>query len=151
MSENRLVEDVHELVQLLELTDCRCYEISGRRREETQGESREGLGQSLANETVALEVKIGSDDTHLEVRLRGSLDRLDVEITADVSCIFTAGEPFKTSTAVRTEFAEKVGVMAVYPYLREAVSDVALRLGAPVPLLSLLRPGQVKLGAQAPE
>lgn len=43
------------------------------------------------------------------------------------------------------EFLERVAMMAVYPFQREALATYATRLRVPVPTLGLVRQGEIDL------
>lgn len=47
--------------------------------------------------------------------------------------------------AVVAEFIERVGLMAVFPFLREAVFTTASRLGVPPPVVEILRAGEASV------
>ncbi|QYC54602.1 hypothetical protein PP488_gp44 [Gordonia phage Agueybana] len=68
---------------------------------------------------------------------------------ADAGAVFTLKSEAQIEEGVQREFAEKVGVMAVYPYLRSTVSQLAASLGLDRPVLPLLRAGAVALTREA--
>ena len=55
------------------------------------------------------------------------------------------------SDAALSEFVERVGVMTVYPYLRESIDQSAAKLGAARPTMKLLRPGDITVSVSADE
>ncbi len=61
------------------------------------------------------------------------------------SAVFTLREPIEASDAIITEFVERVGVMSVYPYLRESITQSGAKLGLDRPVLKLLRPGDIHI------
>lgn len=80
----------------------------------------------------------------LDVRCRLTCSANHAQLTVDASATFVATEPVVLDEDVAHRFAEQVGVMALYPYLREAAGDLGRRFGQTVSL-PLLRRGQVRL------
>ncbi|WP_088285417.1 hypothetical protein [Kineosporia sp. A_224] len=130
--------DVHALLKLLELTDILFYEVSARRT----SASEDIIGDV---DGVNIEVKVGSDEQRVEVRLVGNCDIPTATLRVDVACLFQSETPFTAADSTIREFAEKVGVMAAYPYLREALTEAAVKIRVPAPVMALIRPGQVSL------
>lgn len=127
----RKVDDARQLLELAELSNIVFYEITGRRTLET-------------NETpLSIQILMRREDLVLEVRARAMVSGAGGEYIADASAIFSLEEPIDASDEVIQEFVERVGVMSVYPYLREAVTSTAAKLGLDRPILKLLRPGDV--------
>jgi len=67
---------------------------------------------------------------------------------ADVASRYDYTEPLSVRDSVLEEFTARVGVMAVYPFVRESIHQTAARLRLPAPLLGLLRHDQVELTPQ---
>jgi len=129
------VGDVQSLLGIVELRDIVFYEVSARR-----------LPEPIDDEAgISLEVRVGFDERRVEVRLRGAHRSPLAEILVEAACLFEAAEAFIADPVVVQEFAEKVGVMAVYPYVREALTELAVKIRVPAPVMGLLRAGQVQL------
>jgi hypothetical protein len=84
-------------------------------------------------------------DTEFEVRIKANVGGNGGRYVADAGAVFTLATTGKIEDGIVREFAEKVGVMAVYPYIRAAVSQTAASLGLDRPVLPLLRAGAVTL------
>ncbi|MBM4468150.1 hypothetical protein GS502_01265 [Rhodococcus hoagii] len=130
----RVVRDARELLQLAELTDIVFHEIHGKRVDNTEDDG-----------AFSLNVMTRSEPQLLEIRCHATASGAGGEYVADVSAVFTLSEPVELSPDVTREFAEKVGVMAVYPYVRESMTQSGAKLGLDRPVLPLLRAGDVKL------
>lgn len=128
----RTFKDVKELLNHSELTDVVLYEQAGRRVDH-------------AEPGFAVQVLTRVEDTEFEVRCKVTAAGHGGEYVADGGAVFTLRSPARIEDSTAREFAEKVGVMAVYPYLRAAVSQSAASLGLDLPVLPLLRAGGVKL------
>lgn len=133
--ERRRIETVVDLVQLVELTEFRSYRLLGERVPDAEGRT----------ETQSLSVLAGGDSTHIECRVRMELQTEHANLEADIGAVYTTPEPVEMPAAVVAEFIERVGLMAVFPFLREAVFTTASRLGVPPPVVGILRAGEASV------
>jgi hypothetical protein len=92
-----------------------------------------------------LQVLTRVGDGEFEIRCRASVVGHGGQYTADAGAIFEFTTQGKIDDAIAREFAEKVGVMAVYPYLRAVIGQAAASLGLDRPMLPLLRAGAINL------
>ncbi|WP_255789209.1 hypothetical protein [Mycobacteroides abscessus] len=126
-------EDVKELLDRSELTDVVLYENSSRR-----------VDDAVAPE-FTLQVLTRLDEQEFEVRCKVTAAGKGGQYVADAGAVFSLQSPCKIEDGLARDFAEKVGVMTVYPYLRSAVGQSAAILGLDRPVLPLLRAGAIKL------
>lgn len=151
--------DVIEMLQLAELEDIKYYELAARLRAKPWDEADAGTeGGPVAESGDAGEVEqpedgqdnqlvvsMRSSSTSIEVRVRMVVQNPVAEFVADVSAQYHLTEPLDLNEELRTEFAERVGVMAVWPFLREGLHAQGARLRTEVPLLGIIRQGQFRL------
>ena len=78
-------------------------------------------------------------------------DRIGNEFVADVQARYQLPELCEISKEVKAEFAQEVAFYAVYPYLRASIQMTASRMGAPTPVLGIVRRGEFKLGDEMPD
>lgn len=132
---------VEELLAAGELADIRFLELTGTLREDTREELDEEAIES------SMSVKIGVQEGVIETRVRIEVATRGAEyaITAAAQFHFQPSD-LEISESLGREFAEKVGVMAIYPYLRESLQTLAARLREPGLTLPLMRTGEVDLG-----
>lgn len=121
------------LVEKSELTDVRFYEL-GAGRVETKDENN-----------YSLDVVTRAEGDELEVRCRALVKGAGAEYVADAAAVFTLAQPGQIPDDVARTFAEKVGVMSVYPYIRSALTQLGAQLAVARPILPLLRAGSVTL------
>jgi hypothetical protein len=126
-------ESVKELLDQSELADVVMYETCGRRVDNDNDQEF----------TMQVLTRLGDGD--FEIRCKASVSGQGGEYIADAGAIFTFRTEAKIEEGTAREFAERVGVMAVYPYLRAAISQSAGTLGLDRPILPLLRAGAIKL------
>ncbi|MBB1010706.1 hypothetical protein BXY47_0059 [Dietzia kunjamensis] len=141
MSDNspRRIVDARSLLDLAELTDVIFYEVRARR------------APQATDSEVAIQIALRRDELVLEVRCRATVTGAGGEYFTDASAVFTLREQISATEDVITDFVERVGVMAVYPYLRESISQSAAKLGLERPILKLLRPGEVRVTVNRPD
>ncbi|MCS6586977.1 hypothetical protein NYQ25_18570 [Curtobacterium flaccumfaciens pv. flaccumfaciens] len=141
------MEDIHEMVGMVELSDVYLWEERGRRIEETAAEDDEA--PRIRN---VLNVAERNDRLGIGFRFRMTVDdRRGNEFLADFQAQYDLPEPVKFSTEVRTEFAERVAFFTTYPYLRASIQMTASRMGVPAPVLAIVRAGEFKLGSPMTE
>lgn len=129
-------KDAREVVGVANLTAIRVYELRGIRFDGDDDDPDDG---------VTPDVAIRTTPTEIETRMRMTIRIGGAAITADISAEHTLDTPCDLRPEVVREFAERVGVMSVYPYLRESLSTTASRFGVDSPLLGLIKPGDVRI------
>lgn len=130
----RQIDDVLEFLDVAELSDVAYHEISGRRTATTDAE-----------DSQAITVLFAWAPSRVAARTRLEFRGQDAEYIVDVATIYTLSEPVTLTDKAQREFGAKVAVMAAYPYLRAGLFDLATRLRAALPVLGLLRQGQIAL------
>ncbi|KTS70380.1 hypothetical protein NS206_00505 [Microbacterium testaceum] len=124
--------DAADVLQASELTDIVVYEVAARRlRDVPESEPAEDFG-----------VQAHGTDEAFETRARLYLRTDEAEFVTEIGAFYTFSEPLRLSKPVAQEFLSRVGIMAVYPFIREQVFSSARRIGVASPVLGLLRAGQ---------
>jgi len=133
-----LVTTAARVLELVDLEKIITYEVHGVRQESDipEGDARQEI-EALAR----------GEELWLETRFKLSFVTTHATYTADMSAMYTHTEPFQISDDAVQEFISKVGLFAVYPFLREAVYSMATRLDLPRPLLGLVKQGQMQFTA----
>lgn len=132
-----VISSAEELLPHGDLVDVRFLKFSA----EALDEPRPNFEDGDIEQTM--QVVVGGSETAIEVRV--DLTLLTATATYEVLAAtqFHYAEGLEVSAEVAGEFAEKVGVMAVYPYLREAIQDFSGRLRNGPITIALMR--QTKL------
>lgn len=128
--------DVGELVDNVELDDVVHYRYAAYSNET-------GSGQPFG-----MQVFTRSEGDRIEVRLNSRLATDEVEYQVDSSAVYVMAEAREVSETLLREFAERVAVLAVYPYIREGMMQLAGRMNQPRPILPMMRAGRIQLSAQ---
>ena len=116
------VTNAKDLLPLGDLVDVRYVDLSAKTLDEPRGDyEADDVQQDI-------EVRFGHTERVIEVQVKASVrSRIaDYEVTAATQFHVQEGVTF--TEEVVAEFAEKVGAMAIYPYLREAVQSLTTRL-----------------------
>ncbi|MGO4453704.1 hypothetical protein [Arthrobacter sp. RAF14] len=132
----RRIEDAGELVHAFDLRAVNEKSFSARR-------SAPGSAQE-PSQSVHFEVGI-SEENELATQFAFQFVDEGCAIESVFTAIWAASEPATVSGIAMGEFLERVAIMAIYPYQREALATYAARLRVPVPTLGLIRQGDVNL------
>lgn len=154
----RSIEALADLVSRTELVGITYYELSARRADAGSPDHDMGPAAEAApwggpdgEVFQALRVMVERNPEHIEVRCEGRFSTPDASYVTDVGARFLHEEPLDVADDVLNEFVQRVGVMAVWPYLREAVRDLSAKIDAGRVVIGLIRAGQVELTEEPPE
>ena len=133
-----------EVLPSLEFTGIQVMELRGRRCDyvsEGNGSNEEALPEV---EGTQMAVNVLQAEEELIVRITGgaTTDKVQVDVTIDGR--FSKSVPDDIDGPTLGLFVEKVAIMSIYPFIRQAVHDMSSRLGAPA-TLHLLRAGQIQV------
>ncbi|MGV9953865.1 hypothetical protein ACWDU0_18510 [Streptomyces cellulosae] len=134
--EGQTSSSLAELVSKVEVRDISFLELHGRRVDANA--SDEDDRERDADGSPSMQVWYRSGEDHIGVRCRLDLRTPDAHFVADAAAEFSVDGPLPQDEQVRSSFTERVGVPVVYPYLRDAVQNLALKLDVDVPVLSLI-------------
>jgi len=118
----RQIADVHELLQALNIVGVNYYTVSAEREE--------GDVDAPAPEDIAPEfgLRIRHDGAELGVRLRVEILSSVGRVVVDAAMEYDSESEFEVSNEIAFEYANEVAVMALLPYMREAVSNITQRV-----------------------
>lgn len=135
---SRVIESAQDLLEVVELDGIEVYEISGRGVDHGSVEGFE--------ETYDIKVAVNVTSEYLKTRFTMTFNAAVGEYRVDLAARYRIEEQgLDIPRAATVDFAERVGVMAAFPFLRENIYNIASRLGDPIPVLGLVRQGQFKL------
>ncbi|MFE7898640.1 hypothetical protein ACFU3E_14185 [Streptomyces sp. NPDC057424] len=87
---------------------------------------------------VPMKVWYRAGEGQIQVRCRLEIQTDDAHFMADAVADFAVEGNLPTDDSVQQGFTQRIGVAVVYPYLREAVHDMARKMGVDPPILSLI-------------
>ena len=139
-----VVESIEQLVRSCEIVDVVFYASSAARLDE--GPAVPPAAEDLKENSPAMQVMQQKDDRGISTRIRCSLRTPDGFYYVDVAARYEYTIPgTQVNDEIAKEFAERVGVMAVYPYLRQELYALSAKMRLGTPLLGFLRPGDISL------
>lgn len=155
---SRAVATVEELIQFIELTGLRTFEISGKRSEDDSPAADADTRPSQSDEAAAAEeesaaaeaeisVEIMESHTadHIITRFRATVEARDADFVADVGLRYTFTEPLDLAQDAVEGLLNRVAVMSAWPFIREAVATTAARMELEVPVLGLIKQGDFRV------
>ncbi|BAX98913.1 SecB-like chaperone SmegB [Mycobacteroides stephanolepidis] len=122
-----VVTDARDLLGITELSDITYTRLSAQVSDEDDA-------------PFAVQVLVRQGENSIEILCKATLSGEGASYAVDAIGRFTVNEPCEVSGDVLTEFIGKAGVVAIYPYLRNGMVDLASRLGLPRPVIPFLRP-----------
>lgn len=134
----RVVTDVAELVNLVQLSDIFLVELRAARLEDTR------LPTPEKEIPVANQIFQRTTESEIEIRLISTVENELARFSADVVVQYTKLEEFDATDDALQDFTRRVGLMAGYPYIREAISDLSTKLRTPTITMSIVRPDDIK-------
>lgn len=136
----REIQSIEELVAEVELIGIQTFEIGGKLRDapvDPEDVNVFGVHTAMQN-----------DDLHLSTRFKLEFRGAAADIVVDAAAHYKFTVPTTYSRPLAIEFAERVGFMTVYPFLREAVFTTAARMELETPILGLMKAGQFTVEEQ---
>lgn len=152
MTDLRTITDLGEAVSLLEFVDVIVYESRGQRRDggfadllEEEATNEPGIGQ------IKMDLLVMDSPDVLAIRAQCITASADVVVSYDAAALYRKAEPIALDGPTSEAFVANVGIMTLYPFLREGVHEVSSRLGSPIKLGLLKREqNEVQLTAIQP-
>ena len=136
------VADLIALLSVVELVAVRFLEVSAKR---ILDEVREGF-----ETTFEMQFLHRQSTDRLDLRFRMTAKSAEADYVVDLETSYSLASDVEIPPSVLAEFVERTGVMAAFPYVREALANLATRLGVEIPVLGLLRAGQFQVEISAP-
>lgn len=86
-------------------------------------------------------LRVRAEGNEIAVRLATTVDIGPGQIVVDAAVTYTVDEDVEVSEAVGLEFANEVGIMALLPYVRQAIADLSQRVFGDVVLMPVMARG----------
>lgn len=138
-----------EVLPDLELTGIHFLELNARRLDyEADDDDVPGELDELDDDNVpVMGVAARQTDDQLLIKVQGTIRTDTVQVRITAAATYSKAKPFDMDGPTTSVFIERVAIMAMYPFIRQAVHDMSSRLGAPA-TLHLLRAGQVAMSEE---
>ena len=132
----RTIVELRELLALVNLEDISYLELSGQVR---TAEAVPDTDTDSADMEIPLRIQTRQDSTSIGVRLAVDIDLPNVSMLVDVTARYSLAEEIELPETTMRDFVERVALGHIYPYARQAVSDLAWRLRVTVPPLPIIQ------------
>lgn len=86
-------------------------------------------------------LKLRHEGLELGTRISVTLDQLAWKIVVDAAVNYKTAVPVQLDREALLDFANRIGVMALLPYLRQAIADLSQRVLGEVVLMPVIPPG----------
>lgn len=152
------ISDARELLRVAELRTVVYHAVRGKRQDKTfkdefdravEERRKDDLSWSPDDDDPVrvfnIATRVAEDEIGVRSRIVAASYHAEFEV--DAEAVFTLTQPASIAEKALQEFVERVGVMAIYPYLRSSIASLAAQLAVPGPTLRLLRSGDFQLTA----
>jgi hypothetical protein len=138
VTDPRIVTSARELLELgVDLIDIQYFSLQA----DVDEESEET--QLPDNVEPSYSMRIRQEDDEIGVRLATRLYLGIGNVLVDVAATYKAVQPFSMPEQARLEFATEVGIMALVPYVRQAVADLTQRVFGQAVLMPIIQRGEI--------
>lgn len=142
----KVYNDATELLQVAELEGVRFFEMHARTKMDPDGGvdiTSESAGSGHDDQQWTFFVQVNPEKINLRARLE--LDGPDAIYVVDAGVFFGIEKPGEVPKNVTFEFINRVAIMALYPFVREGLHELARKIDAKHPLLGLYHPGELTI------
>lgn len=130
-----------------DLKDVRFFKMSVELTEEDgpapTGDLQDDTDSDEENVAIGIGLRTRQSGRDIGVRVDFTATHPDWRVELDVSAEYEAAEDFVASMAGRIDFADQVGIMTLFPYIREAVGNLTQRTTGTSYILPTIERGQI--------
>jgi hypothetical protein len=139
-----------DLVNAVQLSDVLCLELVAQRQVDAAQVTPPPADEPDSGQTV-LSIHPVSWGTDIEIWVRAEVATVNANLACTFAVQYERSNEVDIPQEVKTDFIERVVVMAAVPYVREAIHSLGSRLRIPSPLLPVLRQGEFKMNSAGAE
>ncbi|MFI6305914.1 hypothetical protein ACIBCH_28890 [Amycolatopsis thailandensis] len=155
-----------DLLNLLDLVNVQFYEVSAKlgsgfpvgvtaavssgdtdSEDDLVGGEESATGQS---ESQFWTFFVHVDSTSVNLRGRLTINAPDAEYAVDAAVFYTATEEVTIDREALEEFLNRAAMIALYPFVREALHEAGRKIGASPPLLGIYDPQEIQIRLNEP-
>lgn len=125
---SRLINTIEDAVEYLDLLRISFYEQSAK-REEIDPRQMAVIPADDSEGEVDIWAGFRASDSGIDYRCRFSVSFSGAEIRVDAVASYRSQESVEVTPDVIASFGNDVAVMALLPYVRQAISDLGSRIG----------------------
>jgi hypothetical protein len=117
----RRIDDLNTLIEVLDLQTVKFYELYALADDEAE--------PATDDPPISVRTALRKRPAGIDYRVEFEVRRPNGTIRADAAAVYSAEAPIDATDEVLLDFGDMVAMMTVVPYLRQAISDLAQRLG----------------------
>lgn len=137
------IDNIERAVEVLMLAGVQFYELTAVRPDTVIVNAPTTVDEVQLSTETAVRVS----DQGFDYRCRMTVEAEEVRLFVDGAALYRTDHPVNLQQAVLESFGDKVAIMTLIPYLRQAVADLALRLGFNV-TLPIMQRGTITFALQ---
>jgi hypothetical protein len=144
-------DNLQAMVDDAQLAGMTYYELRGVRNDAGLDDNERSDDESQRDDDEAVEIeaqvyfRLQSSRDAAEVRQRLQVSAEEARFTVDMGMTFAFPRPIEVGQDVRQEFIQRVGLMALHPYVRESLQTLSAKLGVEPVLLPLRKTFDLEL------
>lgn len=143
--------DIVELLGTVRLLDVRTIqEVAELKVDASPGQGLSSLAEESSEGSLSIDINPVSWGTRIEIWFRARFETPTANLVAAVAAVYERDTDDEIPEETRTDFIEKVGIMAAYPYLRTSLQDLAATLRMGTLTLDILRQGEFQMAPTEP-
>ncbi|MBB1516003.1 hypothetical protein H5398_08490 [Tessaracoccus sp. MC1679] len=140
--------DVVELLGAVRLVDVRTIqEVAELKLDPAQGNGLSALDETSTDGELTIDINPVHWGARIEIWFRARFETPSANLVAAVAVIYERDIDDEVPEDTRTDFIEKVAIMAAYPYLRGALQGLAGKMRMGTFTLDVLRQGEFTMAA----
>lgn len=132
--------NLRDLIQKSELRSIEYHEVHARRRDGASVDDSD-----LDDPQLSINVQNRLDDDSFGIRLVGSVTMPHGDATASIAGEYVLLEGHQPSPRTLQMYINEVGVMTIFPYLREAIATTTSRVFGEAILLPTVQRGEISV------
>lgn len=129
---------IEDAVSAFSLEDILFYEVSGERTDDFATAPEDQQEQP----DIGLEVRYRTAPNGVEYRMKVTVEGGFGHAIVDASVRYETEEEYECDESIIGEFGTEVATMTLFPYIREAISNVGSRIGVGI-RIPLLQRGEI--------
>lgn len=145
MTEPVVIKDVQDAIQALDLVTIEFYGIEARRNEAAEASPDTDRDSEVGEMRVETAYRLRDDG--LDFRVGITVEESTIRVEADGAVIYMMNEGTAFAPEAIKDFGEMVAAMTIYPYIREAISSAADRVGSRL-TLPMLERGEIRFAVE---
>jgi hypothetical protein len=131
--------DVAEMVGALDFNEVQFYGLSITYRDSAVDDGEDDAEGSVG---VSVNTSIRTRNRGIDYRMHFSLPHPNGDVAVDAAALFDAADDVTFEEEAVLDFGDDVAMMALFPYIRQAVNDLGLRIGIPI-VLPIIKRGDL--------